>query len=82
MNNRENYKVLSTCAELLALSCTRYPRQIWATAITRKNHICSVTGLVINKGAMCYRPLTNGYNRMDRICFKGMNILIDAANRR
>jgi hypothetical protein len=52
-----------------------YGRQIWVPSRMRKPHTCAVTGEVIAKGSRAFRPITNGYNRMQRISEQGIEHL-------
>jgi hypothetical protein len=45
-----------------------FGRQVWTKAKTRKVWECEVCRKRIEKGQVAYRPITNGYNRMCRIC--------------
>ena len=47
---------------------TFYGKQIWDRVKMRKEHRCASCKETIEKGSQAYRPLTNGYNRMDRLC--------------
>lgn len=52
---------------LALVKSERYGDQLWVLAKMRKGHDCVVTGEHIDKRVSAYRPVTNGYNRMDRI---------------
>ena len=45
-----------------------YGTQLWAECKMRKAHKCAVCGMAYPVGTKMYRPMTNGYNRMHRIC--------------
>jgi len=47
-------------------------KQLWSKIKLRKSKKCVVTGEMIEKGSMAFRPITNAINRMDRISEKGM----------
>ncbi len=75
-------KVIKVAEELYRIKHIRYWWQLWAKCKTRKilgnsgrPKTCAVTGNVISKGEFVYRPMTNGYNRMDRISEQGIQIL-------
>ena len=53
--------------ELYGLVHRRYRRQLWSLAKTRKKHTCAITGKVIEKGSLAYRPITNAGKRYERI---------------
>jgi hypothetical protein len=52
---------------LVVLSHPRYGEQWWFSCKAKKVHECAVSRKPIKVGEVCYRPQTNGYNRMDRI---------------
>ena len=53
--------------ELIGLS-SRYGRQLWATVKVRKQHRCQHCEELFPVGSKMYCPITNGYNRMHRLC--------------
>ena len=53
--------------ELFGLKHIRWGKQLWSTAKVRKEHRCVITGKIICKGDIAYRPITNGGNRYERI---------------
>ena len=61
--------------EILLSLLLRNKQDMWSLVKTRKYHKCMVTGDKIEKGEKAYRPVTNGYNRMDRISETGMQQL-------
>ncbi len=62
--------------ELIGLENRRWGRQVWVEAKTRKGHSCVITGALIKKGDIAYRPaFTNKGNRYERISLKGMSSL-------
>lgn len=66
-----NYYLLRTkkrlCDGLYGLKHVRWGRQLWTIAKVRKKHHCVITGELIEKGSLAYRPITNGGNRYERI---------------
>jgi len=63
------YTLVSIPGDGLALlSSARYGQQLWVQCKTRKAHQCRECGLICSAGTVMYRPLTNGYNRMERVC--------------
>ncbi len=50
------------------LTHPRFGRQVWVRSKLRKSCQCAVTGRPLHAGDSAYRPLTNQYNRMQRIC--------------
>lgn len=79
MNNRLNYKFITIIGDkdvgLYGLSCDLYRSQMWSICKCRKIHVCQITDEAIQNGDECFRPITNGYNRMERISAKGMKLL-------
>lgn len=53
---------------LVGLFSDEYGRQLWSECRVRKQHKCQECGLLFPAGSMMYRPVTNGYNRMQRLC--------------
>lgn len=47
-------------------------RDLWTRQKLRKPSKCVVTDKAIEKGAFAWSPVTNGYNRMDRMSDAGM----------
>jgi len=70
--NMEGYRLVERAGdELVFIHAARYGRQMWSRTAgpVRKDTTCRVCGRVVTKGSEpMYRPLTNGYNRMHRIC--------------
>jgi hypothetical protein len=54
-------------ATLVGLS-SQYGEQLWAAITLRKNKDCFVCEIAMPRGGKAYRPITNGDNRMDRLC--------------
>lgn len=54
--------------KLVALAHPRYGQQLWVMSVSRKPWSCTCCRGPISKGLDCWRPLTNLYNRMKRIC--------------
>ena len=83
MKEVPNYSNAIQVAEGLArVKHFRWGWQLWAEIKTRKEITnsgrpkrCAATGKIIVKGEFVYRPMTNGYNRMDRISKEGMKLL-------
>ncbi len=63
--------------EIVILDCVsdEYCNIIWTLCSTKKEHVCKYTGDTIPKGEKAFRPLTNGYNRMDRLSIKAIRQL-------
>lgn len=53
---------------LVRMENSEYGRQLWIKAPSRKVKDCHVCDEAPPKGAVTWRALTNGYNRMHRIC--------------
>jgi hypothetical protein len=54
---------------LVGLTHPTYGEQLWvAGAVRKRGKECQDCKKMIPAGAMAYRPLTNGYNRMERLC--------------
>ena len=65
------YKVLKRPgAGLARILGMRYGLQLWSIQKSRKAAPCRICDDTIEAGGWSYRPLTNGNNRMDRICVK------------
>jgi len=64
MNNYHLVKELSD--GLVILSHYKYGEQMWSKCICRKHKLCEVTNIDLYKQE-AYLPITNGYNRADRI---------------
>jgi len=63
------YNLITIPGEGLALlSSEKHGRQLWAQCKTRKTHKCHECDTTYPVGTEMYRPITNGYNRMQRIC--------------
>ncbi len=53
---------------LVGLKHQEHGRCLWTARKLRKHAICAACGKQALAGSTAYGPLTNGYNRMDRIC--------------
>ena len=53
---------------LVRLNHPRFGVQIWSRGTSRKPCDCEDCRTTIPKGSRSYRPITNGYNRMHRLC--------------
>lgn len=47
---------------------TDYGRQLWTRVKLRKSRKCGRCSKELNSGNDAYSPVTNGYNRMERLC--------------
>ena len=45
-------------------------RTLWTACRVRKAHKCRDCRVDIRKGTNAFRPLTNGYGRMTRLCLR------------
>lgn len=54
---------------LLRVASEKYGMQLFTRVKLRKNTSCAACGDPLNKGTEAFSPLTNGYNRMHRVCF-------------
>lgn len=54
-------------ADVVALD-SRHGSQVFTACRLRKKTRCCVCYAVLKPGAEAFRPVTNGNNRMDRIC--------------
>ena len=65
----ERYCLIELCTDGLArLSSYEYGTQLWTRRVTRKDFYCRVCSFKKTKRTHAFAPLTNGYNRMHRIC--------------
>lgn len=78
--NLENYKFLQYCSDtiriLILLRCAGRGQQLWTKVQCRKDHVCAVSNEPIAAGTLCFKPITNAGNRMDRISEAGLTLLI------
>ena len=58
-------KWMSPCLVVLRGSAGTH---VWDVVKSRKSHRCEVCSKRTGKGAEVWRPLSNGYNRMLRMC--------------
>ncbi len=83
MTPNNNYKRAICVADgLYRIDHIRYGLQLWAQIKLKKivgnsgcPKCCAITGKPFSKGMVAYRPMANGYNRMDRISEEGVKIL-------
>ncbi len=40
---------------------------LWSRGTARKPHVCRLSGRPIKIGDLCYRPMTNGFDRHNRV---------------
>ena len=69
--NLYKYEVIFSPADgLMLITHPKHGRQLWARCKMRghKNSRCAICGAVV--GFEAFRPVTNGYNRMERICIR------------
>ena len=72
-----SYTIHENCdAENLMRLRGRHGVQLWSTCKARKVTRCEVTADPIKRGDTVWRPITNGYNRMQRISAEGMRHLV------
>ena len=78
----QNYKLVAEMGPtLVVLESREFPPKMWTECTVRKYHRCVACNGNIKKGRRAYRPITNGNNRMDRICIACIT-LIRNRNRR
>lgn len=65
--------------DLVILAHDRYGNQIWGKVKLRKSTNCAITEEPLSIGSLAYRPITNGYNRMQRISQTGLELLVKLA---
>jgi len=68
---KSKYRIYKHRAEGVVQLHSIYGIQLWLITNTkvRKNHECQMCGRLVVQGLeKMYRPITNGINRMDRIC--------------
>jgi hypothetical protein len=53
---------------LVVLSSIEYGQQIWHRMTLHKAKHCDDCRTLLAVGTECFRPFTNGYNRMHRLC--------------
>lgn len=71
-----NYKLIARMAEGVArLTSAAYGQQLWTVAKSRRPAECAHCCLTTEAGEQTWRPLTNGANRMHRICDECIGIL-------
>ncbi len=71
-----NYSLIEIINEnLVGLYHPKHGRQAWCEVFLRKPATCVVTGVSLKPKEIAFRPVTNGYNRMERISKKGINVL-------
>ena len=64
-----SYSLITIPGDGLALLFSgEYGRQLWVQCKMRKTHKCYECDATYPVGTGMYRPMTNGYNRMQRIC--------------
>jgi hypothetical protein len=69
-----SYKLAKRLAEgVVVLDHPKYGRTMWVTGKTRRSRTrrapnCEICKTELASGMLAWRPLTNGYNRMHRIC--------------
>jgi hypothetical protein len=71
VNKRGYFSTIERPGDGLALiTHFRFGQKLWALCKTRsrKTNECVLCGNTV--GSLSYRPITNGGNRMDRICVK------------
>ena len=71
-----NYFFINTINGEMVFLNSKYGQQIWTLIKLRKDAICAEMNIKIPKGSMAYRPITNGYNRMERISELGMETIM------
>jgi len=68
---KRNYYLLRSLVRmgegLYGLEHIRWGRQMWTLCKVRKDHVCVMTGEIIEKGKEAYHPITNSGNRYERI---------------
>lgn len=72
-----NYYFINTINDEMVVLNSKYGQHIWTLIKLRKDTICVEMNIKIPKGSMAYRPITNGYNRMERISIIGMKSIRD-----
>ena len=70
------YRYIEMVSEQIHILTGRYGAQVWTRGRKRGAPVeCEVTGETIESGTECYRPVSNGMNRMHRISKAGMERL-------
>lgn len=62
------YYLVDELGRLIVLESRGFPPKIWTECTVRKEHNCIVCDGKIVIGQRAHRPITNGNNRMHRIC--------------
>lgn len=57
-----------------------YGSKTWKRCRLRKDTECIETKIELSKGDEAYRPMSNGYDRMERISLVGMQSICSSAN--
>jgi len=64
----QRYLLVQETTGFVVLKSVSFPARIWVECTVRKDHRCAVCDEDIEKGQQAHRPVTNGNNRMHRIC--------------
>lgn len=63
-----DYRFLKRMSEGLVGLTSSHGRQIFHTTELRKSKPCALCKVELKPGDTAYSPITNGYNRMHRLC--------------
>lgn len=65
---KTEYSIIERPAEGVLRARSRFGLQIFTRVKLRKNTECAACDTPIKKGDTAWSPITNGYNRMHRVC--------------
>ena len=68
MTGVTRYKFVSRLGEGIVGLSSSYGDQMFVRSKIRKNNSCELCCASLKPGDQAYRPITNGYNRMHRLC--------------
>lgn len=57
-------------ADRIGDGLVRHDNMLWSRCVLRTPRKCVITGEKMAKGSVAYRPITNGYDRMNRVSAK------------
>ena len=62
------YRLIKVLSDGIVGLSSEFGRQLWCICKMHKQHECQECGQSFPIGAEMYRPLSNGFNRMRRLC--------------
>ncbi len=70
-----DYRFKERWSDGIVILFSRYGEQMWTLVKVRKEHKCAYSNIPISKGSFAWKPVTHGYNRMERICVNAIKKL-------